>query len=451
VIQSLSTLRAVAQVLGVSLTADAPVTGCSIDSRTIRPGELFFAVRGENTDGHLYAEKALAAGAAGVVAEHGVGPNTIVVPNALTALQTLGAESRRRWAKPVVCVTGSAGKTTTKDMIAAVLARRYRVRKTEGNFNNEFGLPLSLLRLEDTDEIGVFELAMSHAGEIALLARLARPETGVVTCVAPVHLEFFDSIESVARAKYELIAALPPTGTAVLNADDQRVSAYAFAGKRVTFGVEHAADFQAEEIVEGNVTQFRVAAESGGALRLDGAGAQFELSVPGRHQIRNALAAVAVGSLYGVSLEHAAPALREFRPGKMRGETIEWRGARLVNDCYNSNPQAALAMLDWLSRAPATGRRAAVLGEMLELGPAAAELHALVGQHARGLDFLVGVRGLAREIVAAAGAPVENFVETPDQAAAIVERWTRPGDLVLFKASRGVHLERAIEYLAKAD
>ena len=196
---------------------------------------------------------------------------------------------------------------------------------------------------------------------------------------------------------------------------------------------------------------FRVAGESGGALRLDGAGAQFELSVPGRHQIRNALAAVAVGSLYGVSPEDAAAALREFRAGKMRGETIEWRGARLVNDCYNSNPQAALAMLDWLSRAPATGRRAAVLGEMLELGPAAAELHALVGQHARGLDLLVGVRGLAREIVAAAGAPLENFVETPDQAAAIVERWTRPGDLVLFKASRGVHLERALEFLAKAD
>jgi UDP-N-acetylmuramoyl-tripeptide--D-alanyl-D-alanine ligase len=246
-------------------------------------------------------------------------------------------------------------------------------------------------------------------------------------------------VEGVARAKYELIEALPTDGVAVLNADDSRVSAFAFAGRRMTFGVEHMADFHAGEIVEGNATQFRVA------------NTPFELLVPGRHQIRNALAAIAVGSLYGVSLEDAATALREFRPGKMRGETIEWRGARLVNDCYNSNPQAAVAMLDWLKRTPAAGRRAAVLGEMLELGPAGPELHAGVGQHARGLDLVVGVRGLAREIVAAAGAPRENFVETPEDAAAMVTRWTQPGDLVLFKASRGVHLERAIESLVKAD
>jgi UDP-N-acetylmuramoyl-tripeptide--D-alanyl-D-alanine ligase len=243
----------------------------------------------------------------------------------------------------------------------------------------------------------------------------------------------------VARAKYELIAALPPTGTAVLNADDPRVSAFEFAGRRVTFGIEHDADFHADEIAEGNVTAFLAE------------GARFELSPPGRHQIRNALAAIAVGSLYGVSLEEAAAALREFRPGKMRGETIEWRGARIVNDCYNSNPQAALAMLDWLARAPVAGRRAAVLGEMLELGSAGPELHMQVGQCAHGLDLVVGVRGLAREIVAGAGARPENFVETPEAAATIVSGWIRPGDLVLFKASRGVHLERAIECLVKAD
>jgi UDP-N-acetylmuramoyl-tripeptide--D-alanyl-D-alanine ligase len=439
VIQSLSSLHAVAEALGAQVASDASVTGCSIDSRSIRAGELFFAIRGETTDGHLYIEKALAAGAAGVVAEHGTGPTTIVVPDSLKALQTLGAETRRRWSKPVVCVTGSAGKTTTKDMIAAVLARRYRVRRTEGNYNNEFGLPLSLLRLEDSDEIGVFELAMSHAGEIAALAALARPETGVVSCVAPVHLEFFDSVDSVACAKYELIASLPATGTAVLNADDPRVSAFLFAGRRVMFGVEHAADFHATDIAEGNVTHFRVQYT------------HFELSVPGRHQIRNALAAIAVGSLYGVSLEDAAAALRGFRAGKMRGDTIEWRGARIVNDCYNSNPQAALAMLDWLERAPAAGRRAAVLGEMLELGPAGPELHTQVGHQAHRLDLVVGVQGLANEIVAGAGAPPENFVETPEDAAAILSRWIQPGDLVLFKASRGVHLERAIDCLTTME
>ncbi len=441
-ISSLASLREIAAVLGASVDAGAPVTGCSIDSRTIRPGELFFAVRGENTDGHLYIEKALAAGAAGVVAERGGGPATIIVPDSLRALQALSAEARARWAKPVVGVTGSAGKTTTKEMIAAVLAGRYRVRKNEGNFNNEFGLPLSLLRLEDTDDIGVFEMGMSHSGEIAALAALARPETGVVTCVAPVHLEFFDSIEGVARAKHELIAALPARGTAVLNADDARVAGFEFSGRRMTFGLDHAADVHAEKIEEGETTRFTAN------------GVAFELHVPGRHQIRNALAAAAVGTLYGVSLEEAAAALRDFRAGKMRGETIDWRGAKLINDCYNSNPAAATSMLEWLARAPVAGRRGAVLGEMLELGPAGPELHAQVGTSARGLDLLIGVRGLAREMVKAAGAPLDNFVETPEAAADIVRRWIRPGDWVLFKASRGVRLERAIEQLmgpAKAE
>ena len=410
-LKSLSTLRAIAEVLGASVAADAAVTGVSIDSRTIQPGQLFVAVRGVSTDGHLYIDQAQAAGAAGIVAEHG---GTIKVPDSLAALQALGAEMRYRWGKKVVAVTGSAGKTTTKEMIAAVLSRRYRVRKTEGNFNNEYGLPLSLLRLEDADEIAVLELGMSHAGEIAALAKLCRPDVGVVTCIAPVHLEFFDSVDAVARAKYELIEALPPDGVAVLNADDTRVAAFPFAGRRVMYGLEN--------VPRG-----------------------LEVPLPGRHNIRNALAAIAVGSLFDVSVDDAKAALREFQPAKMRGEIIAWRGARLVNDCYNSNPLAAQAMLEWLERAPNPGRRAAVLGEMLELGPAGAQLHREVGASARSLDLLIGVRGLAREIIVGRGSG--EFVETPEEAAAILEAWIRPGDLVLFKASRGVGLERALTAL----
>jgi len=410
-LKSLSTLRAIAEALGSSTKTDTLVSGVSIDSRTIQPGELFVAVRGASTDGHLYIDQALAAGAAGVVAEH---DGTILVRDSLAALQALGAETRRRWGKKVVAVTGSAGKTTTKEMIAAVLARRYRVRKTEGNFNNEYGLPLSLLRLEDADEIAVLELGMSHAGEIAALAKLCRPDVGVVTCVAPVHLEFFDSVDAVARAKYELIAALPPDGVAVLNADDARVAAFPFAGRRVMYG-------------------------------LDKTPPGLEVPLPGRHNVGNALAAIAVGSLFDVPVEEAKAALRDFHPAKMRGEIVAWRGARLVNDCYNSNPLAAQAMLEWLMQTPNAGRRAAVLGEMLELGPAAAQLHREVGRSARTLDLLIGVRGLAREIIVGAGHG--DFVETPEAVAAILETWIRPGDLVLFKASRGVRLERALTAL----
>jgi UDP-N-acetylmuramoyl-tripeptide--D-alanyl-D-alanine ligase len=410
-LKALSTLRAIAEALGSSVARDAPVTGVSIDSRTIQPGELFVAVRGASTDGHLYIDQALAAGAAGVVAEH---DGTITVKDSLAALQALGAETRRRWGKKVVAVTGSVGKTTTKEMIAAVLARRYRVLKTEGNFNNEYGLPLSLLRLQDADEIAVLELGMSHAGEIAALAKLCRPDVGVVTCVAPVHLEFFDSVDAVARAKYELIEALPPDGVAVLNADDARVAAFAFAGCRVMYGLANTPP-------------------------------GLEVPLPGRHNVLNALAAIAVGSLFDVSLDEAKAALRDFHPAKMRGEIVASRGARLVNDCYNSNPVAALAMLDWLMETPNAGRRAAVLGEMLELGPAAAQLHREVGARARTLDLLIGVRGLAREIIVGAGRG--DFVETPEEAAAILDTWIRPGDLVLFKASRGVRLERALTAL----
>lgn len=412
-LKSLSSMRAIAEALGTRVDHDAPVTGVSIDSRTIRPGELFVAVRGASTNGHLYIEQARAAGAAGVVAERGGGAD-ILVPDSLAALQQLGAETRRRWGRKVVAVTGSAGKTTTKEMIAAVLATRYRVRKTEGNFNNEYGLPLSLLRLEDRDEVAVLELGMSHAGEIAALAKLCRPDIGVVTCVAPVHLEFFDSVDGVARAKYELIESLPPDGVAVLNADDPRVAAFAFAGRRVMYGL---ADVPAG----------------------------LEVPLPGRHNVRNALAAIAVGSLFDVPLEDAISALRNFHPAKMRGEIVAYRGARLVNDCYNSNPVAAQAMLEWLEQTPNPGRRAAVLGEMLELGPAGPQLHREVGESARGLDLLISVRGLARDIVEGAG--FGRFVETPEEAAAILDDWIRPGDLVLFKASRGVKLERALTAL----
>src|SRR5437016_12229611 len=229
--------------------------GYSIDSRTVQPGELFFAVKGERLDGHDFVHQALEREAVSAVvrkdqlARFPVKTCLLAVDDTLHALQTLATAVRRIWGKPVVGVTGSAGKTTTKEPIAHVLSSRYRVLKSEGNFNNHFGLPLMLLKLEPEHDMAVIEMGMSHIGEIKVLAKIAQPETGVVTCVAPVHVEFFDSLASIARAKYELIESLPSGGTAVLNADDEYVSQFGrdFHGKVVTFGLQPTADVQAEQ------------------------------------------------------------------------------------------------------------------------------------------------------------------------------------------------------------
>src|SRR5215467_2506899 len=235
----------------------APALGYSIDSRTIQQGELFFAVKGERMDGHDFVAQALAKGAAAAVARkdqlarYADVNGLLAVDDTLLALQTLGTAVRRLWAKPLVGVTGSTGKTTTKDAIAQVLSQRFRVLKSHGNFNNHFGLPLMLLRLEPEHDVAVIEMGMSHAGEIAALAKIAQPEIGVVTNVAPVHLEFFNSIADIARAKYELIESLPATGAAVLNADDEYVSQFGrgFHGKVITYGTRATADVRAENVV----------------------------------------------------------------------------------------------------------------------------------------------------------------------------------------------------------
>src|SRR5246500_3422497 len=253
----------------------AVAEGYSIDSRTIKPGELFFAVKGERLDGHDFAEQAIRRGAVAAVvrkdqvARYAVKTGLVAVDDTLLALQTLATAVRRLWGKPVVGVTGSGGKTTTKEAIAHVLASRYRVLKSEGNFNNHFGLPLMLLKLQPEQEIAVIEMGMSHAGEIAALAKIAHPDIGVVTVVAPVHLEYFNSIADIARAKYELIESLPHHGTAILNADDEYVSQFGrdFKGKVIFYGTYRPADICAEHI------------ESRG-----GEGSEFDLVVNGHRE-----------------------------------------------------------------------------------------------------------------------------------------------------------------------
>ena len=426
------------------------VEGYSIDSRTVREGELFFAVRGERLDGHDFVEAALSRGAAAAVVarEHAprfpVRSKVLVVEETLAALQSLAAAVRRLWGKPMVAVTGSAGKTTTKEAIAHVLSAKFHVLKSEGNLNNHFGLPLQLLRLEAGHEIAVIEMGMSHAGEISALAKIAQPETGVVTNVAPVHLGFFNSVAEIARAKYELIAGLPPSGTAILNADDEYVSQFGrdFHGKVVMFGLEHPAEVRAENI--------RTRGEAGSqfGLVVDGCREPVTLPLMGTHNIYNTLAAAAVASQFGITPSEAASALATLAPADKRGEVLKLAGATVINDCYNSNPKALDSMVDALAAMPAR-RRIVVAGEMLELGPAGEKLHRESGKHIAeaGIDIVVGVRGLAREIVNAArqGGVKAHFVETPETAGEWLSREVRDGDAILLKASRGVKLERALE------
>ena len=424
--------------------------GYSIDSRTVGPGQLFFAVKGERLDGHDFVESALERGAVTAVVRrdqlrrYREQARLLAVENTLVALQTLAMAVRKLWGKPLIGVTGSMGKTTTKEAIAHVLSARFRVLKSEGNFNNHFGLPLMLLKLEPEHDVAVIEMGMSHAGEIRALAKIAQPEIGVVTNVAPVHLEFFDSVAGIARAKYELVESLPAGGTAVLNADDEYVSQFGrdFKGKVVMYGTRATADVRAESV------RNRGAAGSEFDVVIGSVREHATLRLVGEHNILNALAAVAVGLERGLKPSEAVGALADLAPADKRGEVLRLGNITVINDCYNCNPKALSAMVDALAAMPAQ-RRIVVAGAMLELGPAGEDLHRQVGQHIaeKKIDVLLGVHGPAEAMVEAArlaGMRAE-FAATPEEAGEWLAREARDGDAVLMKASRGVKLEKALE------
>lgn len=445
-------LSRVAELLQASGEFDGKAlsTGYSIDSRTIRHGDLFFAVKGDRLDGHDYVEAALASGAVAAIvrkdalARYSCKTRLLAVEDTLLALQHLGAAVRRIWGKTLIGITGSAGKTTTKETIAHVLASKLRVHKTHGNFNNHFGLPLNLLQLEPEHDVAVIEMGMSHAGEITALAEIAKPDIGVVTNVGPVHLEFFENIAGIARAKYELIESLPPGGIAVLNADDPYVSQFGrdFHGKVVMYGIHKPADVCAQNIehLGPQGSRFDVVVE----------GVRESVTFPlvGEHNVLNALAAVAVALEQGISPSDAVAALATMSPVDKRGEILQIGGATVVNDCYNSNPKALQSMVDALVAIPAP-RHLVVAGEMLELGPTGAELHRECGRYMakRGVKRIIGVRGLAEALVegARAAGATADFVATPEEAGQLIAQEIRDGDAVLFKASRGVRLEKGLE------
>lgn len=458
-------LAEVAKILGTSSGfPDRIAAGYSIDSRTLAPGQLFFAIRGPRFDGHDFVAPALERGAAGAVVSRDyrekvdpkLAPPLLAVQDPTQALQQLAREVRRKWGRRLVAVTGSAGKTTTKEMIASSLARRYSVLKSPGNLNNYYGVPLALLALEPSHEVAVLELAMSAPGEIAHLAQIAGPQVGVVTNVAPVHLQFFDSVDSIAKAKRELIENLCPPATAVLNYDDERVREFArrlTGGRVVTFGFEEGAQFRA--------TGLRSDAEGGSRFRVKSPDfeREFHVPLPGRHNVLNALAAVATASLFDVPPEIMAESLRDRPTLHQRSEILTLPGEiTLLNDCYNSNPLAMERMLETLAAWPGAQRRIVVAGEMLELGPLSPEWHRSAGRECAesGVDWLLAVQGDARYFIEGAveaGLPRERaeFFQTPEEAAAVCRGLLQPGDVVLVKGSRGVHLEKVIELLESSQ
>lgn len=445
------TLSKIAEFISAPNTSSQELaTGYSIDSRTIQPGQLFFAVKGERLDGHDYVNSALEKGASGAVVNkdhiqrYGDVSRLLPVDDTLVALQTLAAAVRKLWAKPLIGITGSAGKTTTKEAIAHVLGTRFKILKSEGNFNNHFGLPLMLLKLEPEHDMAVIEMGMSHAGEIRALAKIAQPEIGVVTNVAPVHLEFFDSLAGIARAKYELIESLPPNGTAVLNADDEYVSQFGrdFPGRVITYGTSPTAEVRAENIVSRGAegSEFDIVSSCGRE--------HATLPLVGEHNILNALAATSVACSRGMTFSDAVAALSTLKPADKRGQVLQFDNITVINDCYNSNPKALKAMIDAMLAMKAK-RRIVVAGEMLELGPLGEQMHREAGEHAaaKNIDLVVGVRGLAKAMVEGAveaGAKAQ-FMATPEEAGEWLARETRAGDVVLLKASRGVKLEKALE------
>lgn len=450
-----------------NLSRNAVATGYAIDSRTLNPGDLFFAIRGPHFDGHDFVRAAREKGSCGAVvavewaAQQGrtsEAPaaaserNWIVVPDPAMALQTLAAQVRRWWGGRVVGVTGSAGKTTVKEICATLVGTRQRVYKSEGNLNNLFGVPLTLLRLDPGARVAVLELAMSAREEIRRLAQISAPNVGVVTNVNPVHLQFFSSVDEIAGAKRELVEELDAQAVAVLNADDARVIRFrSHTRARVrTYGVSPEAEVRVENINLTNLDGSRFDLQLHTGERLP-----CRLPLLGRHNVWNAAAAVAAALEMDVSAQDIAAGLEQVRPAEMRGEILKFEeGVTVVNDTYNSNPRALEEMVSTIISVQGFRRKIVAAGEMLELGDPSQSLHEESGEKmARsGIDVLVATQGHAEAMARGArraGMKSEHvfFCRHSAEAGEKLCQLLRPGDLVLLKGSRGVRMEVALEAL----
>jgi UDP-N-acetylmuramoyl-tripeptide--D-alanyl-D-alanine ligase len=447
-------LHEIAHALGVPAeqASGAAAHGVSIDSRTTVPGDIFFAIRGQTFDGHRFVGEAFSMGAVAAVVSGrgqlaGATGRLLVVEDTVSALQGLAAFYRTRFDIPVVAITGTNGKTTTKDMTAAALGVTMNVMKTEGNMNNHIGVPLTLLRLSRKHGAAAVEMGMNHPGEIARLAAIARPTVGVITNVAEAHLETMKDLDAIADAKGELLDALPPEGAAILNEDDPRVMSQASRARcRIeTFGLGIGAGTRAVTIEED---------AEGVAFELEGDG-RVDLPIPGKHNVQNALAALAVARVLGVGVEAASRGLAVFEPTGMRTAIVDMAGWTVLNDAYNANPGSLRAALETLASVGRGRTTAAVLGDMLELGARSRSAHHEAGRRAAGLGikylFLFGkdVEAL-REGALAGDMPPDRVLLFDDKAALAraVRRTVGANAVLLVKGSRGMRMEEVVELLA---
>lgn len=424
------------------------------DSRKISAGVLFVALKGERFDGENFAREAADRGAAAVMVSNNcptekveaLAVPVLQVQDTLAAYQQIARAWRRRFSLPLVAITGSNGKTTTKDLTAAVLSAKGNVLKTQANFNNEIGLPLTLLGLNDSHAYAVVEMGMRGLGQIAAMAKIAEPTVGIVTNVSETHMELLGSLENIARAKGELAEAIPSGGTLILNADDERVAAMGSLTTDgvniITYGLGKTADLRAEALrIEGESTKFMVEYKNERH--------EYILPLVGRHNVYNALAAIATGCAVGLSVDEIQRGLAQATGGKMRFE-LQSRGAyQIVNDAYNASPNSMRAAIETLASL-VPQRKIAVLGDMLELGDTAPKLHEDIGHFLGEHKFaaLITYGELAKHI--AEGARAAGMVEvyptnSHEEAATALQKAMRAGDTVLFKGSRGMQMEKIIE------
>jgi len=444
--------------------ADIEVGGVAIDSRLVSRGDLFVAIRGQRFDGHRFVNDAASKGAAGLVvsdpAVAGVtvtdgpnheGPVVVVVPDTIRALQLMGRFVRRASGTRVVAVTGSVGKTTTKDLIATLLADEYDVSRTEGNLNNHIGLPLSLLNLRRCPDVAVLELGMNHAGEIRTLVEVAEPEILVWTNVAEVHSEFFESVDAIADAKAEILKGSTAATCLVANAADPRVMARVanFPGKLTTFGIDVSADIRASDL------RFLGLAGMEAMLQTSEGSHTLRTTLLGEGSVANILAAIAVALQFQLPLESMLARVATFEARPRRGQVIRAGAVTIVDDSYNSNPMALDRVLAAIGQAENGTRRVAVLGEMLELGRCSEALHRRCGRTvvSAGFDVLLVVGGAPvyalAEAAIEAGLPTASVLKcaTSDEAADQIGGLVRTGDVVLVKGSHGIRTDRIVDRL----
>ncbi len=446
-------LEQIAEILNTKATvsSDAQILGVSTDSRTVKSGQLFFALRGDQFDGHGYLEKAMMRGAAGCVVSRdwlAVQPNSVnglflPVSDPLAALQELAKAYRQQFKFPVIAITGSNGKTTTKDMMAAVLSKRYRILKTKGNLNNHIGLPLSICGWGFGPELAILEMGTNHFGEIKRLCEIAQPTHGLITNIGKGHIGFFHDLAGVARAKGELIEALREDGIAFLNGDDPFLTPFlSKAIKTITFG------FDEKNSIQGEFLRLDVKANPSMSIN----GKTVKLSIPGRMNLYNALAAVAAGLSFNVPWEDIREALESFRASDKRMAVEEWGGVTILNDAYNANPTSVKQAFETLISIQTKGRRIAVLGDMLELGELSQEEHRQVGQWAEetGLDALYTYGSdmhYAAESAKEQGLEQVCHFKAKMELIEALKEDIRAGDSLLVKGSRGMQMEEVIEGL----